>query len=129
MRRSSGRGQVEPLAALAAVLAVSAGLVIYADTLEEAVTPAPERETPEVILDGVERTLEEAGVVDPARLESAMAALPSGWHGNLTLRAGGKQWSRGPTPPSDADRATARVSVRIAPAKVRPGQLRVVVWR
>ena len=129
MRRSSGRGQVEPLAALAAVLAVSAGLVIYADTLEDAVTPAPERETPEVVLDGVERALEETGVADPARLESAMAALPSGWHGNLTLRAGGREWSRGPTPPSGADRATARVSVRVAPTKVRPGQLRVVVWR
>lgn len=129
MRRSSGRGQVEPLAALAAVLAVSAGLVIYADTLEDAATPAPERATPEVVLDGVERALSETGVVDPARLEAAMTALPAGWQGNLTLRAGGREWSRGPTPPSAADGATARVGVRVAPTKVRPGQLRVVVWR
>ena len=129
MSRSSGRGQVEPLAALAAVLAVTAGLTIYAGTLTDAVPTRTGKNTAETSLSRVTASLESAGVVDTTRLDEGLAAVPTGWHGNLTLRAGGKQWMRGPVPPTDADRATTRVSVRTAPMEVRSGELRLVVWR
>lgn len=129
MRRSSDRGQVEPLAVLAAVFAVSAGLALYAGTLDDAIPSQPESETPELVLDAVHRSLESTGVTDPGRLDRATEAVPDGWHANVTLAAGGEQYQRGPTPPEAADRATRRVSVRVAPHRVSPGQLRVVVWR
>lgn len=129
MRRSSGRGQVEPLAALAAVLAVSAGIVVYAGLLDDAVPGNAEAETPSAILDRVHRTAQQTGVVAPDRLDAALAAVPDGWHANVTVTSGGRRWSRGPAPPEGADRARRRVSVRPAPGEVSPGQLRVVVWR
>lgn len=129
MRRSSGRGQVEPLAALAAVLAVTAGLVIYAGALEDRIPGGPDRRIAETTLERVERALQTTGVADPDRLDAAMTRFPDGWHGNLTLRANGTRWSRGPAPPTDAQRATGRVSVGVAPTRLCPGQLRVVVWR
>jgi hypothetical protein len=129
MRRSSARGQVEPLAALAAVLAVSAGLVVYAGVLDDAIPARPQPETPAAILDGVHRSLTEAGVTSPDRLSVAPASVPEGWHANVTVTADSDQWHAGPTPPGSADRRTRRVSVRTSPGTVRPGQLRVVVWR
>jgi hypothetical protein len=129
MRRSSDRGQVEPLAALAAVLAVSAGLVVYAETLDDTVPGQPDDETPTAILDSVHRSLQSTGVSTPGRLDAAMATVPEEWQANVTLTAGGERWQRGPSPPESADRVTRRVSVRLAPQRIEPGQLRVVVWR
>ena len=129
MRRSSGRGQVEPLAALAAVFAVSVGLTVYAGVLDDAIPGQPAPETPETVLEGVDRSLESAGVTHPARLNAAMATVPDGWHANLTLTVADQQWQRGPTPPSSVDRERRRVSVRVAPQRIEAGQLRVVVWR
>ena len=129
MRRSSVRGQVEPLAALAAVLAVSAGFVVYADTLDDAVPGQPDDETPTAILDSVHRSLQTTGVSAPGRLDMAMATVPGEWKANVTLAAGSERWRRGPSPPESADRVTRRVSVRLAPQRIEPGQLRVVVWR
>jgi len=129
MRHWSGKGQVEPLAALAAVLAVSAGLVVYAGTLDGATPEQPDDETPAAIVDGVQRSLQSAGVASPARLDAATTAVPSGWAANVTLVADGTRWRHGPTPPASADRVTRRVSVRVTPRRIQPGQLRVVVWR
>ena len=129
MRRSSGRGQVEPLAALAAVLAVSAGLVVYADVLGGSVPGRPSPETPAQILDDVHRSLQTAGVTSPGRLDAAIETVPDGWHANVTVLAGDQSWSRGPQPPDDATRVTRRVSVRLLPTRIDPGRLRVVVWR
>lgn len=128
MRHFLDRGQVEPLAALVAVLAVSAGFVVYTDTLEDTIPPEQSREIGETTLQRVLDRVESTGVVDPA-LADGLTAVPTGWRGNLTLRADGSRWSRGPTPPEGAHRATQRVSVRLAPAEIRPGQLRVAVWR
>lgn len=129
MRRWSDRGQVEPLAALAAVLAVVAGLTIYAGTLDDRVPESPDRETASTTLDTVRRALQTAGVVDPDRFDRALATVPDGWRANVSLDASGRQWSRGPVPPETADSATVRVSVRLEPAEIRPGRLRVAVWR
>ncbi len=129
MRRWSDRGQAEPLAALAAVLAVSAGLTMYAGVLDDATPDRPESETPDAVLDGVHRSLALAGVTAPDRLDTVHGAVPDGWHANVTLTAADNQYQRGPTPPASAQRETRRVSVRIAPQRVEAGQLRVAVWR
>lgn len=129
MRRSSGKAQVEPLAALAAVLAVSAGIVVYAGALDDAVPTRRDDETPTEIIERVHRSLQSAGVSSPDRLDTATGAVPARWHANVTLTTGDQRWQRGPIPPSSADRVTRRVSVRVAPQRITPGQLRLVVWR
>lgn len=129
MRRSSDRGQAEPLAALVAVLAVTAGLTIYAGTLDDSIRDSPDRETVSTTLDNVRRSLQTAGIADPAKLNATTANAPAGRQMNVTLRADGQRWSRGPQPPETAESATTRVSVRLAPTEVRPGRLRVVLWQ
>lgn len=129
MRRSSGKAQVEPLAALAAVLAVSAGIVVYAGALNGAVPARRDDETPTEIAERVHRALQSTGVSSPDRLDTAIEAVPAGWHANVTLTTGDQRWQRGPVPPSSADRVTRRVSVRVTPQRITPGQLRLVVWQ
>jgi len=129
MRRSSDRGQVEPLAALAAVLAVSAALVVYVGALDDAMPGESDSKTPRTIHDRVQRHVTSAGVVDPDRLAGALETVPDGWTANVTVAGGGMQWHRGPDPPDEAERVRSRVSVAIGPGRVEPGQLRVVVWR
>lgn len=125
MSRSSARGYVEPLAALAAVFAVVVGLTVYAGGLEGVLRPG-DRSIAESVLDDVATAAETRGVVEPAAVETA--APPAGWDANVTLATREGRITRGPTPPADADRATRRVSVRLAPGTVRPGRLVVEAW-
>jgi hypothetical protein len=131
MRRSSDRGQTEPFAAVAAVLAVSVGMTVYAGVLDDSVPAPPDRRIATETLDAVERAAETAGIVDPAAVEGSVG--PDGWRVNLTLRAGGHRWCIGPEPPTgDSDsltRSTRPVSVRLEPGRVRPGNLEAVVWQ
>ncbi|PSQ33527.1 hypothetical protein BRD09_00625 [Halobacteriales archaeon SW_10_68_16] len=129
MRRSSGRGQFEAVVALVAVLAVSAGLVAYAETLATALPGEPERATAETALDRVHRTLRVAGVARPDRLHRAGDVAPDGWRLNVTLSTRRGRWTRGPAPPDEGLCAGRRISVRVAPGELRPGRLRVVLWR
>lgn len=129
MRRWSGRGQFEPVVALVAVLAVSAGLVTYADTLAGVLPGQRERATAETTLDRVEDELRVAGVVRPGRLDRATAVAPRGWQTNVSLRTAERSWQQGPVPPEDAPSAQRRVSVRVGPGALRPGRLTVVIWR
>lgn len=129
MRRSSDRAQAEPLAALAAVFAVAVAMAIYTGALDDAVPPSPDTETPETVLDRVQRAVQTTGVARPGRLDAAVDSVPEGWHANVTLTAGGSQWVRGPVPPESARRARSRISVRLGPTTIAPGQLRVVVWQ
>ena len=127
-RSTTGRGQVEPLAALAAVFAVCAALTLYAGVLDGAMPGESDRETATLAADrAVDRT-SRAGIVRPARLDSATAAAPNGWQLNVTLTSGGEHWQYGPDPPATAANATRRVSVRHGPGTVRPGRFRVVTW-
>ncbi|MDS0281148.1 DUF7285 family protein [Haloarcula onubensis] len=129
MSRSSARAATEPLAALVAVVAVSAGLALYAGALDEGLAAATgERDVAGPTADAVERRLTTGGVVDPARVSDSLSAIPSGYEGNVTLRAE-RQWSAGPTPPASADTDERTVSVALGPATVRRGRLRVAVWR
>jgi hypothetical protein len=129
MRRSSGREQFEPVVALVAVLAVSAGLVTYADTLSDVLPGDRDRQTARTALDGVHDRLRVAGVAVPDRLDRALAAVPAGWHAEVTLRTRTERWQRGPDPPADNLSARRRVSVRLSGADHEPGTLRVVLWR
>jgi hypothetical protein len=129
MRRWSGRGQFEPVVALVAVFAVSAGLVTYADTLEGVVPDDRDRRTATTTLDRVHDHLRVAGVVVPDRLDGALSAAPDGWQATVSLRTREGYWQRGPEPPSGGQVAQRRVSVRVTATDHDPGTLRVVVWR
>lgn len=138
------RGQVEPFAALAAVLAVGLAISLYAGVLADAAPGASDRTVAETTLDRVARSASDGSVVVPDRIPEALAVTPDGYRVNVTLAAGGTTLRAGPTPPESADltqpesadptqpesadRATRRVSVRLAPGNVRPGRLTVVVW-
>jgi len=124
----TARGQVEPFAALAAVLAVGAGLALYAGAVDGVVREGPERETPDIVLDRTVDELSETGVVEPGRIDRTRDVGPPGWHVNVTVRARGVDRSTGPTPPPGAARASERVGVRAAPGTVNPGRVRVVIW-
>jgi hypothetical protein len=129
MRRSSDRAQFEPVVALVAVLAVSAGLVAYADTLAAVVSGDRDRQTARTALDRIHDRLRVAGVVVPDRLDRIDRAVPDGWHAEVSLRSSGNRWQRGREPPAENLSAQRRVSVRLSGSEHEPGTLRVVLWR
>lgn len=122
------RGQVEPLAALAALFAVCVGLSVYAVVLADAGRPT-ERDLAEPTLAAVDDVVSVGGIVHPSRLDRALASGPSGWRLNVTVAADDARWTAGPSPTVVGDRSSRRVSVRLGPGRVRAGHLRVVVWR
>lgn len=130
MSCSSARGQTEPLAALAAVFVVAIGLSVYAGVIDDALTGSPDRDLAEPTLDRIERSIAPAGVVQPSRLDGASEHGPDGHRMHVTVAAGNRRWTAGPTPPNaTADRAETRIAVEIAKTRVEPGTLRVVTWR
>lgn len=141
--RPSDSAQVEPLAALVAVFAVGAALTTYAGVLDATLTTT-DRNLAEPTVERVERTVSEAGVVEPPRLSEGVHAGPDGYRVALTLVAGDRTWHAGPTPPTRGDssgsttaQTTSRaidtaeitVSVRVGPGQIRAGRLRAEVWR
>ena len=124
----SARAQVEPLAALAAVFAVCVGLALYAGVLSS-VTPGTSRDLADPTLDRAHDRLSTGGVAVPERLDAAQAVGPDGYGLNASLSADDRQWGVGPTPPPGVtDTASRSAGVRVAPGRVVPGRLRVVVW-
>ena len=128
MRPSSDSGQVEPLAALAAVFAVGAGLAVYGGVLEQVTPGEPTRTVAEEVTDGLVR-VDPIPAIRPASIDGLEAVTPPGWQANLTIRTGSLTRRIGPSPPPDAAEAIRLVSVVVAPTRVRPGRLRVRVWR
>jgi hypothetical protein len=126
MPRSSARGYVEPIAALAAVFAVAVGLTLYAGTLQSA-TDRDGRAVATTVLESLSQEGATLGVIRPNRLR--LAPVPAGWSANLTLVSPAGRWTAGGVPPDDARRASKRVAVRLDPGRVRPGRLRVAIWR
>lgn len=129
MRHWSAReGQVEPLAALAAVAVVALALAAYAGAFEASVPGTADRNVAEDAADRVERAVTVGGVVRRSRLtpERIAPVGPEGYHVNVTLD--GPLWTShaGPTAPATADVASRRVSVRAD--GVVPAQLEVRVW-
>ena len=129
-RSSARRGQVEPVAALVALAAVCAGLSLYAGVLDDARAVGPDETatTAPVVADRARARLAPTAVADPDRLERALGAAPDGYRLEATLACPDERWTVGPEPPAMADRATVPVSVRVAPGRVRPCRLGVVVW-
>jgi hypothetical protein len=129
MSRWSGRrGQVEPLAAIAAVFLVGAGLTLYAGVLEERLAGDDERAVADAALGTVERAVTDEGVVEPRRLGRIRSVGPAGYELNVTLEVPDDRWHHGPTAPASATNATERVSVHTGTGRVRPGRLVVRVW-
>lgn len=128
MRRSSVRGYVEPIAAIAAVFAVGVGLTVYAGGLQGALAPdSGDTAVAETVLSEIAANASTMGVLDPSAVRTGRP--PAGWSANVTLSTREGRWQTGPTPPARADSATRRVSVRLAPGTVRPGRLTVEAWR
>ena len=136
-RSSARRAQVSPTAALVALLAVGAGLSLYAGVLDASVRSGETSDTPVPIV--ADRTLDRlapAGVATPARLRrfdsrsNRSRVAPDGYRVNVTLAAGGERWRAGPPIPTTARtaRAVRTPAVRLAPGRVVPGRLRVVIW-
>lgn len=128
MSSSSDRAQTDPIAALLAVVVVTAGLALYAGVLDDALDVGPQRDVAAATLERVEAHLTPTGVVRPAELETVGSVTLDGFQMNVTISANGTRASLGPTPPSSATTAARTVSVRTGPATVDRGRLRVVVW-
>ena len=134
MRRSSGRGQVEPVAALAAVLAVCVGLSIYAGVVDDVAFGGGDRSaapdaTARQVADAVADAARSSGALVPDRLVEALDTGPAGYRVNATLRTADRRWAAGPTPPARTRSARIRVTARVGPADVDPATLGVEVWR
>lgn len=137
MSRSSGRrAQVSPMAALVAVVAVGIGLSLYAGALDASTRPPDTGVEPTAgtVADRTVDVLAPAGVATPARLAELagpsprLHVVPAGYRLHATLAADGRRWRVGPSPPADVHRATRAVGVRVAPGRVVPGRLEVVIW-
>lgn len=127
-RSSARRGLIEPLPALAAVLAVGLALGLYADAMA---TAEPEQSAPgtaEATLQSVHDAVREDAAALPRRVPRGVDVGPAGYDVNVTLAAGGRQWRAGPVPPERAAGARRRTPVRLDRWTVGPGWLRVVVW-
>jgi len=136
MSRSSGRGQVEPVVALAAVLVVTTGLGLYAggvdDSLERVDRLAGDSATTTLAHQATDRVADTArvdGTVRPGRLSAAIGSGPAGYRVNATLRTRTGRWTAGPPVPERAVGAERRVTVRLGAGRARPGSLHVWVWR
>ncbi len=129
MRHSSGKAQVEPIAALAAVFAVCVGLAVYAGAVD-GLLGGDDRDVAETVLDRTAREAGPPGVVTVAGLRNADLA-PPGWTANVTLRTATERVALGPTAPSETttQQAQRTVPVRLGPGQVRPGRLVVEVWK
>jgi len=131
MSRSSGRGQVEPTAALVVLLAVSGAVSAYAVALDGvSAERRADRALADPTLDRVTGVLVTGGIAAPTRTERAHHAGPDGYRLNVTVAAAGRRWHAGATPPRGAttDVAGRAVSVRLAPGRIRSGRVRVEVW-
>ena len=129
-RSSARRGQVEPVPALVAVLAVCLALGAYASVRGTALPGlghgAP---TDAVLADASDAATDaDSAVVSPDDLTAAGVA-PDGFRVAVTLTAGDREWTAGAEPPDGAASASERVPVRVAPGRVRPGRLTVEVWQ
>lgn len=126
----SGRGQVEPLAALAAVFAIGVGLALYAGALDATLPRlAPSREMAPTAADRLVAEASSFGGVVPPLAEPVAAATPTGYDLNATLRTANGTWTGGPPAPAGTDCQYRTVTVRVAPGRVRPAGLEVCVWR
>ena len=127
-RSSARRGQTEPLAALAAVLVVGLAMGLYADALAAAEPPSRDSGTAAATLQRVQDHVSEDGAARPGRVPTATDLAPPGRTMNVTLVAGDRRWTAGPSPPDGAPSARRGTAVRLDRWSAGPGTIRVVVW-
>lgn len=129
MSRSSAckldRGQVEPLPALVAVLALTLALVAYGN-LAAALPPTDDANAAVPALKRVEAAATSGATLDPAALDPGAARM-DGYRVNVTLRTEASVVSVGPAPGNDAESASVHVAVD-DDTRIRPGILHVEVW-
>ena len=129
-RSSARRAQVEPVAAVVAVLALCLALAAYG-AVSEGVLPDRESSAPaDQVLDDAVDAATAAGsvVVSPAHLTGDVT--PAGYEVSVRLTASERSWTVGAdSPPPDATSASRRVPVRVTPEDVQPGRLTVEVWQ
>ncbi|QLC32653.1 hypothetical protein EFA46_005940 [Halarchaeum sp. CBA1220] len=129
MSRSSGRAQVEPTAALAAVLALTAALGVYGVAYAQVPLDAASPAHADAALAHVDGHLG-PGPADPDALAAAVRGVPGPSSVNATLRTATRTWAVGPPrPAARVDTAATALPVRVSNATVRPGRLSVAVWR
>lgn len=121
------RAQTEPLAAIAALLAVGIGLALFAGASADAPS-GPDRSVAEPALERAGDVLLRDGVVDPGGLPDPASIAPAGHDARLTVLVDGRSYAVGPAPPAGAGRASRPVTVRVGPGDQRPGRLVVEVW-
>ncbi|KTG09713.1 hypothetical protein AUR64_08715 [Haloprofundus marisrubri] len=133
----SRRAQTEPTTALVAVFAVVLALSSYAVVFDGA-RRTEERVLADPTLERVSERVSESGVADPNSVGRGQRAAPNGYELNVSLSTSDNSWTTGPPTPdrrghgartAQMDTATRRLGVRLRPGVVRPGRLRVVVWR
>ncbi|WP_338727718.1 hypothetical protein [Haladaptatus sp. DJG-WS-42] len=128
MQRSSARrGQLDPVPALIAVVVVGLGMSLYAGVVTDFLPSQQVNPTP--TLHQMSAQLQTNGVVEPETLTDLDSVGPAGYETNVTLETAAERWTRGPTPPTNAVTARARVSIRVAPGCINPGWLTVRMWQ
>lgn len=125
---SARRGLVEPLVALAAVFVLGMALMVYGGVVGGLALPSEPDRSAAIEWARVEHALRTGGIITPRRFANIPPA-PSGISRRITITAGKHRWSRGPEGPPRADVHSRQIPVRVAPGTVRPGRLRVEVWR
>lgn len=125
--RRPDRGQVQPLVAIVAVVAVCLGLGLYAGAVDDHLHEDGRSVAP-ATLEAVEDAVAPAGVARPDRIGAGRASGPSGYATNVTIATGGDRWTEGPRPAATARRAGTRIAVRRGPTDVAPGRIEVRVW-
>ncbi|WP_411714026.1 hypothetical protein [Natronomonas sp.] len=118
------------MAALVAVFAVGMGLSLYIGAVD-ATLPAhsSDRNLAPTAADRLIAETSTLGAVVPPLETAATASRPTAHELNATLDAGDEGWVVGPPAPRSAECEHRRVSVRVAPGRIRPGWLEVCVWR
>lgn len=130
MPSSSGRAQVEPLAALAAVFALGVGLTLYAGTVDSTLPSlTTDRAVAPTAADRLVAEASSLGAVEPPLGRATDAARPTGYELNVTLRADGSTWKAGRPRRASGDCHRRSVSARVGPGQVRPARLEVCAWR
>lgn len=142
-RRRTERGQTEPVAALAAVVAVCLATSLYAGFLADALPGNGDRSIADATLERVWLDVGEDGVASTDDLRTLDPAIvPSGYTVTVSIVAveNGEARSvvsvliesgrlRSPVDaPDDASTASRPVGVARGPGDVRAGRLRVEVW-
>jgi len=127
MSRSSADGQVEPIAALAAILALTAAFGVYGLVHARVPLGGSDPHPAATACARVGDALDPAPV-DPHTLASATRGVAPDRSLNVTLRTATGRWTVGPPRPARADVASRLVPVRVGDRRVRPGRLVVAVW-